>query len=190
MTAILQDPSGIQIDSEEERGISIRVNEGEKINLSDYYQALNGSYIEGVMEFPVRGLREGANTITFEAFDNQGNSSYQTLEIYVSNSEQIRILTHLVYPNPSSSFSQFQLSHNREGENLELKLNIYSLSGSEIFSLSRRFAKADPILDDLSWFFIRSKTKYPAKGTYLYVLELKSEADGSSDNKSGKIIIQ
>jgi len=190
VTAILQDPSGIQIDSEEERGISIRVNEGEKINLSDYYQALNGSYIEGVMEFPVRGLREGANTITFEAFDNQGNSSYQTLEIYVSNSEQIRILTHLVYPNPSSSFSQFQLSHNREGENLELKLNIYSLSGSEIFSLSRRFAKADPILDDLSWFFIRSKTKYPAKGTYLYVLELKSEADGSSDNKSGKIIIQ
>src|SRR5690554_4875016 len=191
VTANLQDPSGILLNSPgQETGLSIQVNGGGKIALDDHYRAVAGSYTEGTMQFPIRGLKEGVNIITFEAHDNQGNSSYQIMEINVSDSRKIRILTHLVFPNPASIFSEFQLSHNREGENLLLGLKFILCPGAKIFSQSRRFPKADSVLDNVSWFFMQSKTEYPAKGTYLYVLELKSEADGSLDRKSGKILIQ
>lgn len=188
MKAALKDASGIHIGSV--NGISIQINDGEKLLLNDYYKAQNGSYTEGLLEFPVSGLREGKNNLRFEAFDNQGNRSEYVLELWVSGSEQIKILSHLLFPNPAVEFGELRLTHNRLGENLLLGLKIYSFSGSEIFSLSRRFPKASSLLDDVSWFFMQGKSHFPAKGTYLYILELRSEADGSSDRKSGKIIIQ
>jgi hypothetical protein len=71
-----------------------------------------------------------------------------------------------------------------------LELEVYSVQGSIIFKSTRRYLEADFLLDDLEWIFFRSKTKYPVKGTYIYRLLLTSEKDGSSDIKSGKIIIQ
>jgi hypothetical protein len=69
-------------------------------------------------------------------------------------------------------------------------LKIYSIYGSEIFSLQRRYVEADFLLDGIEWNFFRSTTKYPVKGTYIYTLMLISEKDNSSETKSGKIIIQ
>ena len=188
MTAELSDPSGIQIRAEQ--GISLQINGGQKISLNDYYRAQNDSYQMGSMDFPVNGLQEGKNTLLFEAFDNQGNRSEQVMELWVSGSEKLDILSHHVFPNPVDQFTQLRLTHNRPGENLLLSFKIYSLSGSEIFSQSRRFPKADPVLDNGPWFFIHDKPNFTAKGTYLYILELRSEADGSSDIKSGKLLIQ
>jgi hypothetical protein len=188
MKAELADPSGIQIRPEQ--GISLQINGGLKIPMSDYYRAQNGSFQQGSMDFPVNGLQEGKNTLLFEAFDNQGNRSEQILELWVSGSEKLDILSHLVFPNPADQFAQLRLTHNRPGENLSLSFKIYSLLGSEIFSQSLRFPKADPILDNGGGFFMQGKSNFPAKGTYLYILELQSEADGSSDRKSGKLLIQ
>lgn len=188
--AILEDSSGIFISpSNPAQTISLRINEGNKINLNNYFSAINGSYKEGILEFPVTGLIEGDNILSLQVWDNYGNSSTKTLAIRVQGSTKINILSHLVFPNPSTSYSDFKLSHNRPGENLELRVTVFSLEGREIFSFTKRFPKANPHLDNISWIFMQSKTKYPAKGTYLYVLELKTEKDGSTDRESGKIII-
>ena len=188
MVAEFYDPSGIQIRPEQ--GISLQINGGLKVPLNNYFRAQNGSFQQGGMEFPVNGLIEGKNTLLFEAFDNHGNRSERVMELWVSGSEKLNILSHQVFPNPVDQFAQLRLTHNKPGENLLLSFKIYSLSGSEIFSLSRRFPKADPVLDNGSWFFIHGKPNFTAKGTYLYILELRSEADGSSDIKSGKLLIQ
>lgn len=191
LRAILKDSSGINISpSHPDHSISIQINDGKKINLNAFYRATNGSFREGILEFPVTGLIEGENILSLEVWDNYGNSSSKTLAIRVQGSTKIDILSHVIFPNPSTSFSDFQLSHNRPGENLELLVKVFSLEGREIFSFTKRFPKANPHLDNISWIFMQSKTKYPAKGTYLYVLELKSEKDGSTDRESGKIIIQ
>jgi hypothetical protein len=190
LKAILEDPSGIYISPfHPPHSISLQINNGEKINLNAYYKALKGSFTEGILEFPVTGLNEGLNFLSLEVWDNYGNASSKTIEIRVQGSKEIDILSHVIFPNPSTSFSEFRLSHNRPGENLELLVQVFSLEGREIFSFSKRFPKANPHLDNISWIFMQSKTKYPAKGTYLYVLELKSEKDGSTDRESGKIII-
>jgi len=64
------------------------------------------------------------------------------------------------------------------------------LMGSEIFSLRDRLVKAGNEINDIEWIFLRDKTKIPAKGTYIYRLQLISETDGTSDQAIGKINIQ
>jgi hypothetical protein len=135
-------------------------------------------------------LKEGPNTISLEAWDNLGNRSEKTEIINIKGSRELRILSHITYPNPSTEKSNFRITHNRQSENLFLELEVYSVQGSIIFKSTRRYLEADFLLDDLEWIFFRSKTKYPVKGTYIYRLLLTSEKDGSSDIKSGKIIIQ
>jgi len=188
IVAELSDASGIYLRPD--KSISLQINGGEKIPLSRYYQARDGSYQQGQMVFPAKDLQEGRNILIVEAFDNFGNRSEQELEVWVSGSEQLNILSHLLFPNPADQFAQLRLTHNRPGENLLLSFKIYSSSGSEIFSQYRRFPKADPLLDNGVGFFMPGKSNFPAKGTYLYILELQSEVDGTSDIKSGKLLIQ
>lgn len=186
--AELSDSSGIYLRPD--KGIRLKINGGAPVSLTEYYRAEVGSYQQGRVDFPVKGLQEGKNILLFEAFDNQGNRSEQVLEVWVSGSNRMNILSHQLFPNPADQFTRFRLTHNRPGEHLLIAFEIYSLSGSKIFSQSFRFPKADPILQNVAWFFMHGKSSFPAKGTYLYTLELQSEVDGTSDIKRGKLLIQ
>src|SRR5690606_39838732 len=77
--------------------------------------------------FPTRrssdlsNLSEGLNKITFEAWDNQGNSSTKSIEIQVKGSTKARILSHTLYPNPSSDFINFKIAQRSEEHTSELQ---------------------------------------------------------------------
>ncbi|SHN22096.1 Peptidase family C25 [Cyclobacterium lianum] len=184
----LRDTSGILIDRPE--GIHYRLNGGEPESLTDRYTALAGSFRQGYVKFMIEDLQEGKNRLVFAAKDLQGNERQLVSNIEVRGSLQMQLEEVLPFPNPASEQVGFRVTHNRPGENLILKLNVFSNSGGEIFSLQRRFPKAERSLKDIQWIFLQSKTKYPAKGTYLYEINLQSEEDGASERKGGKIIIQ
>ena len=191
LTALLEDPNGINISTySDDQNITLTINQGLKLILNDHYASADGTFTKGHLSLAVSDLNEGTNLLVLEAYDNLGNPSSESIEVQVKGSKGIQITSNLTYPNPASSESHFLLSHNRAGENLLLQIRIFSLTGKEIFHMSERFPKANPLLGDITWIFMHSKTKIPAKGTYLYVLELQSEEDGSTDRKSGKIIIQ
>ncbi|MEX2566864.1 MAG: type IX secretion system sortase PorU [Cyclobacteriaceae bacterium] len=187
----LNDTSGINMAyNNPEEEITLTLNEQPPISLNENYKSLSGGYITGYVKGLLTGLREGRNTITIRVHDTLGNWSEKTEILEVEGSGKIRILELVNYPNPAESQTQFKFSHNRPGENLNLKLRVFSLLGNEIFSLEKRFPKADAKIEGIDWIFLRHKTNYPAKGTYLYVLNLYSEEDGASVIKGGKIIIQ
>ncbi|WP_186755578.1 type IX secretion system sortase PorU [Echinicola salinicaeni] len=191
LLAKINDENGIQISSiPEGQNISLKVNNNAPIDISMFYRSLNGSYKEGFIDTKINGLEEGINILQLTAFDNLGNHNTESLEISVEGSNRLRILEHLTYPNPTSNISHFYIKHNRPDENINLQLNIYNMTGSKIYSTSKRLVKADPEIIDLEWIFLRDITKIPAKGTYIYKLQLFSEEDGSSDQAIGKINIQ
>ncbi|MBS9522951.1 type IX secretion system sortase PorU [Litoribacter alkaliphilus] len=187
----LEDESGIFI-SEKNPAWQPRLtlNRGSETVLAQQYRAKNNSYKTGVIATVLDNLIEGVNTLEFSAYDNHGNISTATLEFVVEGSRNLQILSQMIYPNPASSSTQFRLQHNRPGQDLSVEVKVYNLWGGEIFTYSKRYPHANAELDDLEWIFLHTKTKYPAKGTYIYKLELRSEADGTSDSKSGKLIIQ
>lgn len=189
--ALLVDQSGINLSGFiPDQDLTIQLNDETPILLNEVYLAKNGSFQEGSFKILLEGLVEGKNKITIRAWDTLGNGSVLTTEVEIKGSNTVRILEHKVYPNPATDKSNFELKHNRPGENLELSLTVYSMTSQILFSESFRLIKADEKVTDLSWIFLQNQTKYPAKGTYIYKLDLRSESDLTSDSVTGKIIIQ
>lgn len=187
----LKDSSGIDVSGlDPARNLTLQVNEDPEINLNKSYQALDGNFVNGIVNLSLEGLQEGNNIIRITAFDLAGNETTLTIEIKVEGSERVEILSHATFPNPASIQSNFRIHHNRPGENLNLILEVYTLEGRILFQESLRLVEADAVIDDLSWIFLQSQTKYPAKGTYIYKIALQSEVDQTTDIASGKIIIE
>jgi hypothetical protein len=187
----LEDISGINISPNNiGQDLTISLNGDRPIILNKDYISLASGYKKGKVETLLRGLKEGKNLITITAWDNVGNSTLVSQEITIKGSLEIKIINHLTFPNPSTEKSRFTIEHNRPNENILLDLNVFTSSGQRIYNTQKRYVKANSILHDLEWIFLHDKSKYPTKGTYIYELRLVSEADGSSDIISGKIIIQ
>ena len=186
-----QDQSGVNSSSmDPQQLLSIQINENAPEYIGNLYVADNGDYKTGSLSTRANGLKEGFNTVTFRAWDNVGNGSEHKVPIEVRGSNQLKILSHKVYPNPSSEIAYFELTHNRPGETLLLKIDLYSLGGEILFSESFRYVKAKEKIENLTWKFFQSRTKYPAKGTYIYKLTLLTETDIASDHVSGKLVIE
>jgi hypothetical protein len=189
--AALIDQSGINVSGYiPGQDLTIQLNDQSPIILNEHYLATNGSYQEGTFRIYLEGFVEGKNSVTIRAWDNVGNESMKIFEVEIKGSQTIQILGHKVFPNPATIESNFEIKHNRRGENLNLTLEVYSLTGQILFSESFRLIKAEEIIQNLTWIFLQRQTKYPAKGTYIYKLELQSESDLTSDSVSGKIVIR
>ena len=188
---VLFDLSGINVSGFiPGKELTIQVNDQEPILLNEKFIATTNSYQEGVFTLTVNGLIEGKNRLILRASDNVGNESEQITEVEINGSERITLISHKVYPNPASEKSSFEIKHNRPGDNLILVIEVYSLGGQILFSENDRLVKAEETIQNLSWIFLQNQTKYPAKGTYIYKLTLKSESDQSEDSVSGKLVIQ
>lgn len=189
--ALISDPSGINVSGFiSGQNLSIQLNDLPPVILNEEFLALEGGYQKGILSTFLSGFEEGKNTFTIRAWDNVGNETVQVVDIEIKGSNYLQIMEHKVFPNPASTISYFEILHNRPGENLSLTLEVYSITGQILFTETFRLQRAEQKIRDLSWAFLQSQTKYPAKGTYIYKIALQSEADFSSDTVSGKLVIQ
>lgn len=187
----LKDISGIDISGQTPgQEIKIQINGGDFIKLNDEFYAADNDFKSGSLEFLLTGLNEGENQILIEAWDNLGNQSILQVEIMVKGSEDLKILRHITFPNPTNAVSNFLIDHNRPGETLLVTISIYQSTGQTIFTESRRLIRASSQIDDISWIFLQNQTKYPAKGTYIYKITLQSETDNSMAVASGQLVIK
>lgn len=187
----LSDSTGIDISGIDPRkDFTIQINQQTPRVLNKSFLSDGGNYQSGRAGIKIEGLEEGINSIRVSATDLVGNSNEAIFEIRVEGSNRIQILDHIVYPNPADTETIFELTHNRPGENLLIELEVYSLTGSILFSASRRLVEAESRIEGFRWIFLQNQSKIPAKGTYIYKLTLSSEADSSVASESGKLIIE
>uniref|UniRef100_UPI0040476DA9 type IX secretion system sortase PorU n=1 Tax=Algoriphagus sp. TaxID=1872435 RepID=UPI0040476DA9 len=188
---IFEDPSGILVTSLfPERTLQIRVNNGTPRFIHESYVALEGSFEKGEARVVITGLQEGKNEIQVLASDNLGNLSTYSFTLEVRNSTSLQVLSHQIYPNPALDRVSIRFQHNRPQENLIATWSLYSSNGQVLISEKKRFIQAAEILQDWELIFLQSKTKYPAKGTYIYKLTLQNESSLELDLVSGKLVIQ
>jgi hypothetical protein len=187
----LSDSTGIDISGIDPRkDFTIQINQQPPRVLNKYFVNDGGSYQRGRAEIKIGELEEGINSIRVSATDLVGNRNEAIFEIRVEGSNRIQILDHIVYPNPADKETIFELTHNRPGENLLFKLEVYSPTGSILFSESRRLVEAVSRIEGLRWIFLQKQSKIPAKGTYIYKITLSSENDFSTASLSGKLLIK
>ena len=137
--AVLKDSSGINtVGNGIGHDITAQLdNDNEKIYvLNDYYQADLDNYQSGTVFFPLTKLSNGRHSITFKVWDVYNNSSTAYVEFVVEESTNFQLDHVLNYPNPFTTHTEFFFEHNCSCENLNVLIQIYTVSGKLIKTIN------------------------------------------------------
>jgi len=107
------------------------------IKLNDYYEAALNNFQEGQIRYQLATLREGLHTLKIKVWDVFNNSSEIIIEFTVAKKQQLQISHVYNYPNPFTSKTTFWFEHNQPGENLNVLINIFSVTGKLVHQIKR-----------------------------------------------------
>lgn len=164
-------------------------NKMEVLVLNDYYTAEKNNYKQGAVEYPLKDLAPGPHSLKFKCWDTYNNSSESYLEFVVANSAKIALNHILNYPNPFSTFTTFHFDHNRAGDDLDVMVQIYTVSGKLVKTLDARSFFSNSHFSDLSWDGRDDFGDKIGKGVYVYKVQVKSLRDGSHISNYQKLVI-
>ncbi|NUO02941.1 MAG: type IX secretion system sortase PorU [Saprospiraceae bacterium] len=144
--------------------------------LNDFYEAELDDYTRGTVRYPFEKLAEGRHTIRVKAWDVANNSAEGYTEFIVANSEKIALEHVLNYPNPFTDRTCFQFDHNMAGQELDVLIQIYTVSGRLIKSLEQTMVSdgAMRLGDCIEWDGRDDYGDRLARGVYLYKVKVRS----------------
>ncbi len=133
------------------QNITLTLDDEGSINLNNFYSADLNSYQSGTIRYPLSTLEEGKHTLTLKLFDTHNNSTTKSIEFFVSRDAKTAISSVISYPNPVRERTTFIISHERIGENLEVSLEIYNLSGDLMQTINTEVFDSTGTIDQIEW---------------------------------------
>ncbi|NIJ45983.1 hypothetical protein FHR24_002461 [Wenyingzhuangia heitensis] len=159
------------------------------ISLNEYYTTEKDDFTNGVVNYQLSELEIGNHTITFKAWDSHNNSSTQTLNFFVEEDKGFKLSKVLNYPNPFINHTEFWFKNNRLGDPLEIKIQIYTVSGKLIKTIRSTTNNSDNIERSVTWDGRDDYGNRLGKGVYLYKLVVKNTFTDEVDEKIEKLVI-
>ena len=155
--------SGINIAGDIGHNIAMLVDETEKVDLTDYFQYFQDSYISGVAVYSLQGLSEGEHRIQIKAWDNSNNSSEVEFECTVSDLSTLVIQDLLNYPNPFSETTEITFWVNQD---CDIEIKVYTVNGRLIRKMDHLTAYMG--FNHFFWDGTDQDNEPLANGIYLY----------------------
>ena len=156
--------------------------------LNDFYETELNSYQKGAVHFQLPAMDPGTHSLKIRAWDVLNNSSEYILDFVVAADHELSLNHVLNYPNPFTTKTQFWFEHNRPGENLQVKVEIFTISGRLIKSIKQTINSTGNRSSEVEW---NGRDEYGEKvgrGVYLYRLTVITP-DGLKKEKTEKLII-
>jgi hypothetical protein len=157
--------------------------------LNDYYVATSTDGRQGTASYTFTDLLPGQYTVRVKAWDVSNNPTERALALIVSEKPGLAIQAVQVVPNPISTQSTLTAVHNRPGESLDWTLNIYDITGRLIRQQQNQCNYCAGSVELGSWSGQSNTGQAMPNGTYLYQVQLRSEADGSTTQTSGRLVL-
>jgi hypothetical protein len=148
--------------------------------LNDFYQADLNTYKSGRVSFPLKGIEPGHHSLTLKLWDTNNNSSDANIEFFVSSSGGLELGPFEVYPNPFSENAHFIFGHNKAGEDLQLELGIYNLTGKRVAMLNRTIFAGGYRSPAFEWNGTGANGSYLASGLYIGRLKVRDMSGNES----------
>lgn len=192
LIAQLSDENGINISNNGfNQGLTLQLNNQDPISMNEYYTTHQDTYQSGTVLFPLENLAPGTYTATLKVSDSYNNSRLSTVEFKVSANATLRLFNTKNYPNPVSSngLTTFSFTHDREGEELEIKLRLYDMHGSTVNQWEYQVDNSPREVDNLTLHMTSSRGGSLRKGVYLCKLTVRSTLDGASSELIKRILI-
>lgn len=190
LIAHITDESGINISGRGlGQGITAQINDNDPFILNDFYESDLNNYKSGTVSYPINDLPKGKYMLNLKAWDTYNNASENTIEFIVADDAVLALDQIFNYPNPFSNETQFIIKHNRAGENLSVKIIIYSIKGELIKEIQGEFQNSNATIDGLSW---NGHTDFGEKldnGIYIYKVIVQSREDTAKNQQLQKLVI-
>ncbi|MFT4533573.1 MAG: hypothetical protein ACJA1A_000914 [Saprospiraceae bacterium] len=142
--------------------------------LNEFYEANVDDYTSGKVRFPLKGIETGKHSLVVKAWDVSNNSAEERIEFTVVDQEGEELRNVYNYPNPFSTNTSFMFEHDLVGSDLEVYVDIYTVSGKLIKTIEQNVFSSGYRVDDVKW---DAKDDYGsgiAKGLYLYKIKVVS----------------
>lgn len=181
--------TGIGIGHDIVATISYQNQKDQTIILNEFYQATLDSYQEGVVTYPLSNLAPGLYSLKLKAWDVFNNSSEQTVSFEVKPTEKLEIAHLLNYPNPFTTRTSFQFEHNQPNQDLEVQINIKTISGRLIKTINQAVNSTGNRVNDIFWDGRDDYGEKIARGVYIYELKVRSIVSGNTMQKTEKLVL-
>ena len=157
--------------------------------LNDFYESSLDDYTSGEVRFPLNNLTEGRHQVKVSAWDVANNPAEGYTEFVVASNAAVALDHVLNYPNPFTSSTCFMFEHNLSGAEMDVMVQIYTVSGRLIKTLEQRIISNGYRLGSTNCIPWDGRDDYGdplAKGVYLYKVKIRTNAsdqaiEGESD---------
>lgn len=169
--------------------VAILDNDTKKLyNLNDFYETTVDDITRGVVNYPLSKLSKGRHTLEVKAWDVLNNSGVGYTEFVVEEKANLALSHVLNYPNPFTTSTRFMFEHNKPGVPLDLKIEIFTVSGKVVKTILRNINTIGYRVDDISWDGLDDYGDKIGKGVYIYRISLKDDK-GEKVNQYQKLVI-
>ncbi|MBM3416886.1 MAG: type IX secretion system sortase PorU [Bacteroidetes bacterium] len=156
--------------------------------LNDFFQAELNSYQQGTIRFQLPELEPGYHTLKVKAWDVLNNSGESVLEFTVVKNEELELSHVLNYPNPFTTKTSFWFEHNRPGQPLQVKIQIMTVTGRVVKTITRMMTIEGNRSESIDWDGRDDYGNRLGRGVYLYRLQVVSP-DGKRKEKIEKMVL-
>lgn len=157
--------------------------------LNEFYEADLNSYKSGSLRYQLFDLEPGAYQLNLRAFDIYNNPSQATTEFIVSESAELALSRVLNYPNPFTTYTEFQFEHNRANQALEVQVQIFTVSGTLVKTINQSVQSFGNRVTGIAWDGLDDFGDKIGKGVYVYRVKVRSLADNSTDDVYEKLVV-
>jgi len=140
--------------------------------LNNFYESELDNFRKGSIRFQLPPLPAGPHTLTIKAWDAMNNSATYQLHFTVVDAAEMQIDHVLNYPNPFTTQTAFWFEHNQPQTDLKVKIDVYTISGKLIKTISQAINTPGNRSNDIVW---DGRDQYGAKvgrGIYIYRLQV------------------
>ncbi|RYY31572.1 MAG: type IX secretion system sortase PorU [Chitinophagaceae bacterium] len=187
----LADSSGVNImgtGTGHDLVVTIDNDPDKKYVLNEFYTSDKDNYKKGEVRFQLPELADGPHSLSVKAWDVMNNSNEASLAFRVQQQQGLMLEHVLNYPNPFTTRTSFWFDHNRPGEELQVNISIYTVTGKLVKTLRNTIITTGTRSNEVEW---NGRDEYGSKigrGVYIYRLTVKT-SDGQTAHKMEKLYI-
>lgn len=156
--------------------------------LNTYYESDLDDYQSGKIKYPYSKISDGKHQIYFKAWDVFNNSSEQTIEFIVAESNDLAIKNIFNYPNPFTTNTDFYFDHNQANKNLDVIIQIFTISGKLVKTIETNILSDGFRSTPIHWNGKDDFNDNIGKGVYIYKLKVKTP-EGQNATEFQKLVI-
>jgi len=123
-----------------------------------------------------------------KAWDVYNNSGEAFSEFVVAESAELALSRILNYPNPFTDKTNFWLEHNRPGDLIKVKIQIFTISGRLVKSFHEEMASKGTRIDHIEWNGLDEFGNQIGRGVYIYQITI-TDSQNESVTETQKLVL-